>query len=79
MDLENIQYVGQMSTIVRMITSKDSELSSFFDENGENALDDRNPLKQILINNHAEEVKKGKIKGQLPLEHINSFCKTYKK
>ena len=38
-----------------------------------------NPLKQILINNHAVEANKGKIKGQLALEHIFGFCKTFKK
>ena len=79
MDLEVIKYVGQVSTIMRLITSKDSDLSSCFDKNGEKALDDNNPLKQILINNHADEVNKGKIKGQLPLEHKLGFCKTLKK
>ena len=58
MDLEVIKYVGPISTIMRLITSKDSDFSSFFDKNGESVLDDTNPLKQRLINNHAAEVKK---------------------
>ena len=36
----------------------------------------------MLINNHdfvGQEDNKGKIKGQLPLEHIFGFCKTFKK
>ena len=36
----------------------------------------------MLIDNHnfvGQEVNKGKIKGQLPLEHIFGFCKTLKK
>ena len=79
MDLEDIKYVGQVSTIMRKITSKDSDLSSYFDKSGESVLDNDNPLKKILNNNHAEEVNKGKIKGQLALEHIFGFCKTFKK
>ena len=36
-------------------------------------------MKQILINNHAVEANKGRIKGHLPLEHIFGFCRTFKK
>ena len=79
MDIEVNKYVGQVSTIMRMITSKDSDLSSYFDKNRESVLDNDNPLKKILINNHPQEVNKGKIKGQLALEHIFGFCKTFKK
>ena len=35
MDLEDIKYVGQVSTIMRLLTSKDSYLSSCFDKNAE--------------------------------------------
>ena len=79
MDLEEIKYVGQVSTIMSLLTPKGSDLSSCFDINGEKALDINNPLKQILINNHSVEVKKGKIKAHLPLEHIFGSCKTFKK
>ena len=80
-DLEDINYVGQVSTIMRLLTSKDSDLSSFFDKNGKAVINIDNLLKQILINNHvhAVEAKKGKIKGHLALEHIFGFCKTFKK
>ena len=77
MDIEDIKYVGQVSTIMRLLTSRDGDLSSYFDKNGEAVLDDDNPLKQILINNHAVEANKGRIKGHLPLEHIFGFCKTF--
>ena len=79
MDIEVNKYVGPISTIMRMLTSKDGDLSSYFDKNGESVLDNDNPLKKILINNHAVEANKGKIKGQLALEHIFGFCKTFKK
>ena len=48
-------------------------------KNGESVLDNDNLLKQILINNQAVEVNKGKVKGQLALEHIFGFCKAFKK
>ena len=79
MDIEDIKYVGQVSTIMRLSTSKDGDLSSYFDKNGESVIDDNIPLKRILINNHAVEANKGRIKGQLPLEHIFGFCKTFTK
>ena len=39
MDIEINKYVGPVSTIMRMITSKDGDLSSYFDKNGESVLD----------------------------------------
>ena len=79
MDLEDIKYVGQVSTILRLLTSKDSDLSSCFDKNAEKPLNNDNLLKQSLINNHAEDVNKGELKGQLPLEHIIGFFKSFTK
>ena len=79
MDLEDVKYVGQVSTIMRLLTSKDGDLSSYFDKNGEAVINNDNPLKQILINNHAVDANKGKIKGHLALEHIFGFCKTFTK
>ena len=79
MDIEVNKYVGPVSSIMRMLTSKDGDLSSYFDKNGESVLDNDNPLKKILINNHAADANKGRIKGQLALEHIFGFCKTFKK
>ena len=49
MDLEDIKYVGQVSTIMRLLTSKDSDLSSYFEKNGESVLDNNNPLKEKII------------------------------
>ena len=79
MDLEDIKYVAQVSTIMRLLTSKDSDLSSYFDKGGESVIDDNNPLKKMLINNHDEAAKKGRIRGHLALEHIFGFCRTFKK
>ena len=79
MDIEHNNFVGPVSTIMRLLTSKDGDLSSYFDKNGESVLDNDNPPKQLLINNHPQEINKGKIKGQLALEHIFGFCKTFEK
>ena len=79
MDVEVNKYVGPFSTIMRLLTSKDGDLSSYSDKNGESVIDNDNILKQMLFNNHVEEVNKGKIKGQLALEHIYGFCKSFKK
>ena len=46
MDIEDIKYVGQVSTIMRLLTSKDSDLSSYFDRNGEAVINDNNALKK---------------------------------
>ena len=48
-------------------------------KNGENALHNNNILKQTLNYSHNVDANKGKIKGQLALEHIFGFCKTLKK
>ena len=77
-DLDYNKHVGQVITIMRSLTSKDSDLSSCFDKSGESPLIDYNLLKRILINNH-RDANKGKYKTRLDLEHIFGFCKTFKK
>ena len=63
---------------MHLSTSKDSDLSSFFDKSGEGALNENYLLKQILIISHIG-ANKGKYKGKLELEPIFRFCKTCKK
>ena len=86
-DLENNKYVGQISSIMRVVSSRDGDILSQFDniigEVGvnEDATSDNirsTSLHQMLITIHVA-VNRGKIKGQLPLEHIFGFCKTFKK
>ena len=84
-DLEHNKYVGQVSTILRVLNGKDGDLLSHFDninESNGNADSNSTSLKKMLIDNHnivGHEVNKGKIKGQLSLEHIFGFCKSFKK
>ena len=75
-DLEYNKYVGQVSTIMRLLTSKDSDLFSCFDKSGESALVDNNFLKRILIYNHIRS-NKGEYKGKLELEHVFRFCRMF--
>ena len=80
MELENIKFLGQVSTIMRALTSKDGDLLSHFDNIDESQAGNNNTtLKQMLINNHTEAANQGTIKGQLLLEDILGFCKTFKK
>ena len=79
MEIERVKVLGQISTFMRVLTSKDGDLLSHFDnidetQNGSN----NTSLKQMLIDNHTE-ANREKIKGQLPLEHIIGMCKTCKK
>ena len=84
-DLEHNKYVGQISSIMRVLFSKDGYLLSQFDSINEGNGDadfDSTSLKKMLIDNHniaGQEVNKGKIKGQLALEKIFGFCKPFKK
>ena len=67
---------------MRTRTSKNGDLLSHFDRfnDGDTNASINNPsLKQKLTDNHNLPVNRGKIRGQLPLEHIFGFCKTFKK
>ena len=63
---------------MRFLTQKDGDLSSYSDK-----IDERvggiyySTLKHMLIDSH-DDIK-GKIRANLPLEHIFGFCKTFKK
>ena len=72
---------------MRSLTSKAGDSLSKFDKINEEMGADENAtsdnihstsLHKMLINNHIA-ANRGKIKGQLPLEHIFGFCKTFKR
>ena len=86
-DLEHNKHVGQISTIMRLVSSRDGDLLSQFDNiNEEIGVDDAatadnirsTSLNKMLITNH-EAANRGKMKGILPLEHIFGFCRSFKK
>ena len=81
-DLKHDKYVGQISSFMRASTSKDGDLLSNFDKINDGDTNDsisNTSLKEMLIDNNTVVANKGKIKGQLPLEHIFGFCKTIEK
>ena len=76
-DFEHDNFVGEISTILRVLTSKDGDLLSQFDninestgaEDSATSTTFRNiSLKKMLIDDQETEANTGKIKGQLPLE-----------
>ena len=79
-DIKHNKYKGQVSTIVRALTSKDVDLLSHFDETDESEVEiETTSLNHQPFNNHDVAGDKGKIVVQLILEHIFGFCKTFKK
>ena len=65
---------------MRVLTSKDGDLLSQFDNINGGGRDkdfDSTFSRTMLINNHEADVDRGKIRGQLPLELIFGFCKTF--
>ena len=82
MEIENIKFLGQVSFIMRSLTSKDGDLLPHFDKFNDgdtNASLNNISLKQKFIDNHTTAIKRGKVKGQLLLEDIFCFCKTFKR
>ena len=89
-DIEHIKFCGQISTIMKVISNKDGDLLSQFDNINENDIPilsriadlpiqiRSTPHQKMLIDNHID-ANKGKIKGYLYLEDIFGFCKTFKK
>ena len=89
-DIEHNKFCGQVSNIMKMISNKEGDLISQFDninENdipifwGINDLPPRNrstPHQKKLIDNPID-ANNGKTKGYLHLEDIFGFCKRFKK
>ena len=81
MEEEHAKFLGQVSTFMRSLSNRDGDLLSNFDNiNGTdtNTSMNNNSLNYRLINSHDEPIIGEKIRGQLPLEHIFGFCKTFK-
>ena len=79
-EIEHNKNLGNVSTIMRLLTEKDGDLSTYFDKiNEADAGINNSTLKKMLINSHTNADNKGKIKANLPLEYIFGFCRTFKK
>ena len=79
-EIDYIKNLGNVSTVMRFLTQKDEDLSYYFDKNDERDVGITNStLKHMLIDSHINDDTKGKMRANLPLEHIFGFCKTFKK
>ena len=79
-DKQHNKYVGQVSTNMRALTSKDRGLLSHFDKIDESEVEiEETSLHHHPIKNRDVDANKCKIKGYLPLEHIFGLCKTFEK
>ena len=79
-EIEHNKNLPIVSTIKRFLTQKDGNLSSYFDKIDETEAGINNStLKHMLIDSHTNDDNKGKIRANLPLEHVYGFCKTFKK
>ena len=89
-DIEHNKFCGQISTIMKVISNKDGDILSQFDNNNENYIPilsriaelptqiRSTPHQKMLIDNHID-ANKSKIKGYLYLGDIFGFCKVFKK
>ena len=79
-DIEHNGFVSQISTTMRASTStcKDGDFLSHFDKvyEAQAQIQVISP-KHLLIKNHVA-ANRSKMKGQLPLDQIFGFCRTYK-
>ena len=77
-EIEQNKY-GPISTIMRLVTQQDGDLSTYFDiiDESEDEINNSS-LEKILIDNHTE-ANRGLIRGHLPLEFIFGFARSFKK
>ena len=73
------KHVGPIASIMRLVTQKDGDLSTYFDiiDESEDEIN-YSSSRQILIDNHTE-ANRGLIRGHLPLECIFGFARSLKK
>ena len=89
-DIEHNNSCGQVSTILKVISNKDGDLLSQFDNFNENDIPvlerladlppqiKSTPHQRLLIKNYTD-ANKGKTKGCLYLEDLSGFCKGFEK
>ena len=89
-DIEINKFCGQVSTIMRVISNKDGDSLSLFDNINENDIPILERLAELLLQirstphrktliDYHNDANKGKIKGYLYLEDVFGFCRIFKK
>ena len=82
MEIEHVEFLGQVSTIKRSLTRKDGDLLPYFviiNDTDEKTSRNNISLNDGLIISHSVEFNGGKIKGQLPLKQKIGFCNFFRK
>ena len=78
-NFEHKKYVGQTSTIMIALTSKDGYILFHFAKFDESQTQIQNTsFEHLFYKNHDLAANKGRIKGHLRLERIFGICKTFK-
>ena len=78
-EIEQNNFGGPVSIIMRTVTQKDGEFSTYFDIIDESEAGiDNSSLKQILINDRTAD-NRDIIRGHLPLEYVFGFAKSFEK
>ena len=89
-DIEINEFVGELSTIMRVISNKNGDFSTQFDNINENDIPILEKLQylppqtrvthhqKMLINNHTDANREN-IKGYVYLEDNFGFCNTFKR
>ena len=75
---EYSKFVPQISTTMRLLTSRDGDLSSFFDKINKNDINDTS-LRETLIDKLTTQANKGKFSGQLRLDHISVYFRRFER
>ena len=71
-EIENKKYLGPVSTILRLLTENNGDLSSHFDKIDQREAGITNSsLKLMLNDSHNNDDIKGKIRTNLPVEHFS--------
>ena len=79
-ETEQKYYQDHVSTVIRLLTSRDGDLLSYFEKIGDTQIGIKgSSFSRILIGIHEEVANGGKVKRHLILEHNLRFFKTFKK
>ena len=78
-EVEQNKFVGPVSSILKVVTRRVGDLSTYFDKFDEIELGCKSPsLKQLLINNQ-KQGRRSVIRGQLLLKLFFKICKSFEK
>ena len=79
-EIKHNKHLVPVSTILRFLTEKDGDQSSYFEKiDATEASFANSTLKHLLIDSHSNDDNTGNIRANLTIEHIFGFYETFKK